>query len=125
MFSNVLYYAEYPFTNLHMNRYALFFRGCGFKKTLVDGYSVILLHIIHSTAKQVMYNLLPRALVRNSCIFQNYQAFSENHLTSDPHINNPSLLRFAYTSKMAVKTVVMLRFLFLYDEYTLKELTGI
>jgi len=70
MFSNVFYllYTEYPFTNLHMNRYASFF---GFKNTLVDGYSVILLHIIHSTAKQVMYNLLPRALVRNSYIFQN------------------------------------------------------
>ena len=118
----------YPFTNLHMHRYASFFRGCRVKNSLVDGYSVILLPIIYSTAKQVMYNLLPRTLVRNSYIFQNWPAFSENYLTSDPHINNPNLLRFAYTSEMAVKTVISpiwCRFLFLFDEYTLKELTGI
>ena len=32
---------EYPSTNLRMNRYASFFRGCRSKKTIVDGYSVI------------------------------------------------------------------------------------
>ena len=30
-----------PATNLHMNRYALFFKGCCFKNTIVDRYSVV------------------------------------------------------------------------------------
>ena len=34
---------EHPSTNLHMNRYASFFKGCRFKNTIVDGYSVIAL----------------------------------------------------------------------------------
>ena len=32
---------EYPSANLHMNWYASFFKGCCFKNTLMDGYSVI------------------------------------------------------------------------------------
>ena len=36
---------EYPSTNLHNYeyRYALFFKGCCFTNTIVDGYSVIAL----------------------------------------------------------------------------------
>ena len=33
---------EYLSTNLHMNRYTSFFKGCHFKNTIVDGYSIII-----------------------------------------------------------------------------------
>ena len=36
-----------------MNRYASFFKGCRFKNTIVDGYSVIAPHVVGETERQL------------------------------------------------------------------------
>ena len=45
--------SEYLSTNLHMNRYASFFKGCRFKNTIVDRYSVVALKNQHKINKKL------------------------------------------------------------------------